>query len=134
MGRPPKAFAVTIVSFALLYYGVAWAVLRCSYDETRSDHEITRYDRYKSEFDSFTRYYIPEEFDCVFSVYHTHSVAEYSSLSHLKRLIPGITLPVSRVESGLRGSLWLTAIFDRSFGISFLIDAPRYLSLSRIRI
>jgi hypothetical protein len=35
-----KSLFAIVVAFALLYYGIAWAVLRCSHDGNDSDQEV----------------------------------------------------------------------------------------------
>jgi hypothetical protein len=130
MNRPfIKTSVVAIVSLVLLYYSVAWAVLRCFHDEHQTNSEMTlsaeRHDK---------------DFNCAGRDYHTEQLAESSSLSQLQRLTVNITshgnefLRWQNVAGEHATVLWLRALFDRVSPPICPFQSPRYLSLSSLRI
>jgi hypothetical protein len=129
MGRLSKIFVVTSASLLLLYYGVAWAVLRCCHDDTYSRYEVARYI-------TSNPYNVHTNIECSNTVNRTESIAESSSPSRLDRLTPNTTphvndfLNLLGAKNQRAGDLYLRAVFETPL----LIDSPRYLSLSILRI
>lgn len=128
-----KVFVMTLISFALLYYGAAWAVLRCCHEKSHSSLSV--FFNSVNPVDSSS-----PELSCLELVYHTESMAQPSSASRLHFLIDGLRM--SSVDSLTsqwvlqhdQSALWPRAVFERFPSFSFLIGLPRYLSLSILRI
>jgi hypothetical protein len=125
-----KVFVVALVAVTLLYYSVAWALLRCSHDNDRS---------------VFFKSFVPTDFSsqelsCLEFAYHTESIAQPSSLFRLLSVIDSFR--VNSVDSSVLqwvvqndpSDLWLRAVFEEVALSSFLIGRPSYLSLSILRI
>lgn len=125
-----KALGAIVVSFVLLYYGIAWAVLGCSHDEEDPDREIALVDGHA----------VPLSLECVGSDYHTELMAGSSSPSKLHRLKRDIAPDTNgflthRTVSGQgAGDVWRRTVFEVLSPLSFPIGLPRYLSLSTLRI
>lgn len=125
-----KALGAIVVSFVLLYYSVAWAVLGCSHDEEDPGHEIALVDGHAG----------PLNLECVGSDYHTELMAGSSSRSELHRLKLDIApdangfLTCRTVSGQGAGDVWRRAAFEILSPLSFPIGLPRYLSLSTLRI
>lgn len=130
MGRLNKIFVVMIVAPVLLYYGVAWAVLRCSHDADDSDHEVALLNGDPVHLD----------LECVGPNLHTESMAEASSPPQRDRLMLDITphvndfLTLRTVTGDAASDVWLRAVFEMSRSLAFLIGPPSYLFLSILRI
>src|SRR5262245_53992536 len=131
MNRPfLKISVVAIVSLVLLYYSVAWAVLRCPHEEVRSEHMLalqnTAVDTPQHPMHSHTA------LDCPKPNYHMESLAGPAAGSELIRLtrdVPShanISLALSGVERDRAEYISLKAVFDKSSPPNFLIDLPRY--------
>jgi hypothetical protein len=138
----PKTFVISLVSFVLLYYSTAWAVLRCFHAENHSDHAVALYDTDVHGKNAYRPSTIDLEtnIDCLDLAYHTESLAGPSSSPQLHRwatrTIPHVADYLNSprwAEDGAR-NFWLRAVFDGPAGVSFFIDARRYLSLSILRI
>ena len=125
-----KGLVAIVVSFVLLYYSVAWAVLACSHHEEDPGHEIALVDGYG----------VSLNLECIDSDYHTELMAGSSSPSELHRLKLDIAPNANgflthRTVSGQgAGDVWLRAVFEILSPLSFPIGSPRYLSLSTLRI
>jgi hypothetical protein len=125
-----KSLVAMLVAFVLLYYSIAWAVLRCSHDGDDSDHEVALLNGDPVHLD----------LECVGPNFHTESMAEASSLPQLDRLMPEVTRHVNdflalQTRSGDAAThVWLRAVFERSRSPAFLIGLPSYLFLSVLRI
>ena len=137
-----KIFVVVTVSFVLLYYSVAWAVLRCSHDEDQSHQEAFLYngDASSQELHYSSPKPVPLNLECVGLDYHTELMAESSSPSELHRLKRDIAPDANGVlthrtvsEYGASDAL-LRAVFENLSSLSFPAGLPRYLSLSTLRI
>ena len=137
-----KSLVVSSVSLVLLYYSAAWAVLRCLHDDDHSDTSVIISDTGAHAEDWHVPFPIhaPASLECISHDYHAESLAGPSSSPQLPRwpariishvtdfsILDGIT------AGGPRG-LWLKAVFDRFAFPILLIDVPRYLSLSVLRI
>jgi hypothetical protein len=129
MGRFNKIFVVMIVAPVLLYYSVAWAVLRCSHDEEHSDHAGSMISGDPVHLD----------FECVGPNVHTETMAETSSPPQLDRLMPEVTrhvnnfLTLQSLLGAAATDFWLRAVFERSRSLGFLIGLPSYLFLTVLR-
>jgi hypothetical protein len=130
------------ISFVLLYYGIAWAVLRCSHDAEHSDHAVAMIDvdaTHKDLHDASLNP-VPLDLECVGPDFHTEAMAEASSPLQLDRLTPDTTphvndfLTVRNVTGDAATDIWLRAVFERSRSLAFLICLPSYLFLSILRI
>jgi len=134
-----KIFLVSLVSFVLLYYSVAWAVLRCSHDEDFANTEEAVADA--SVQVAGSSYSLQSQdgahLDCLGSDYHTETLGGFSDSLRQRHFSTDIA---SRVTDSLFGSEtaesgnhWLRALFDGS-ARAHPIDPPRYLALSVLRI
>lgn len=137
-----KTFVVSLIAIVLVYYSVAWAVLRCSHDEDHIGTETA-----VSVEGLQQRHFVPShvkhpkaDIDCMGSNYHTETLAGSSAPSQLRTLTANITSQVTGFLA-LQGSaevaienLWLWALFDRGSTLPFPTHSPRYLSLSVLRI
>jgi len=138
----PKTFVVSLVSFVLLYYSVAWAMLRCSHEEDHGYHQVALYnaDAHATGSSVASPDHVQAHLDCMAPDYHTESLAGPSSPSQVQRWATQITSPVTDLSSSpsvadeLVRDLWLRAVFDRVPAFTFLVDSPLYLSLSILRI
>jgi hypothetical protein len=125
-----KSLVAMVVAFVLLYYSVAWAVLRCSHDGDDSDHEVALLNGDP----------VHLNLECVGPDYHTESMAGSSSPSQFDRLMPEVTRHVNDFLTLQTGSgdaasdVWLRAVFETSPSLAFLIGLPSYLFLSILRI
>jgi hypothetical protein len=142
MNRPfIKTSVVAIVSLVLLYYSVAWAVLRCFHDEHQTNSEMTLgAERHDKDFNLSSPSQVHSYLDCAGRDYHTETLAELSSLSQLQRLTVNITshgnefLRWQNVAGEHATVLWLRALFDKISPPIWPFQSPRYLSLSTLRI
>jgi len=143
MNRPfIKTSVVTLISLVLLYYSVAWAVLRCLHDEHHANSEITLSDIDQHNkgilLSSPSRAYA--YLDCMGPDYHTESLAGSSSLSQLQWLTVNITSRLDTIQSGQNVAaehardIWLRAVFDRLSPATLPPNSPRYHYLSSLRI
>ena len=119
-----------VVAFVLLYYSVAWAVLRCSHDGDDSEQEIALRNGDPVHLD----------FECVGPNFHTEAMLETSWSPQLGRLMPEVTRYMNdfftlQTRPGEAASdVWLRAVFDASPSLAVLIGLPSYLFLSVLRI
>ena len=130
-----KTGLVSLITYVLLYYSAAWAVLRCFHDEDHSTDiaAVSASDLHaKDAHLPFSRH-VQASLDCLGSNYRTESLAGPSSLTELHRL-------TSRLASRVTDDLTLPGLAaDGSKGIRlspviFQTHPPRYLSLSVYRI
>ena len=139
MMRYLRILFVLTVSFVLLYYSVAWAVLRCSHDEDHSDQEVAQ-----SLEDTASDLAVlnPDSTDieCIGQDYHTEFIASSSLSAEVHRLafhiasgIDAFQILQIRSEHGA-GDVWLRAVFKGLSPLNFLIGISPYLSLSTLRI
>lgn len=127
MSRQFVKIFVLVISFALLYYGVAWSLLRCSHDEEAA-HEATLLNGDQVHLD----------LECIGPNFHTETLAAASSPSQGDRLLPEITRSVNdfltlQTWQGKESDAWLRAVFVMSPSLAFLIGLPSYLVLSVLR-
>lgn len=134
-----KTSVVTILSSVLLYYSVAWAVLRCfdHEDETGSQTAISADGLHHADFVPSHIEHPKAHIGCIGSNYHTETLAGSSSPSQLRTLTTNITQVTRFLALEDNGqvaieNLWLR--FDRASTLPFPTASPRYLSLSVLRI
>lgn len=130
-----------LLSVLLLYYSVAWVVLRCfdHEDETGTQTVISTDGLHQADFRPSHIEHPDADIACMGSNYHTETLAGSSSPSQLRTLTSNIT-QVTRFLA-LEGNadvalenLWLRALFYRASTLPFPTASPRYLSLSVLRI
>jgi hypothetical protein len=138
----PKSLIAMVVAFVLLYYGVAWAALRCSHDAEHSDHAVAMedVDATHQAFDHASASVVALDLECVGPDFHTEAMAEASSPSQLNRSTLDITphvndfLTLQAATGEAATDFRLRAVFERSRSLGFLIGPPSYLVLSVLRI
>jgi hypothetical protein len=133
-----KTAVVSVLTFILLYYGVAWAVLSCFHEEDYAHHPAVISVAAALGDETFLPFSRHDHVnvDCLDFYYHTESLAEGSSSSQLPvRVARDVSHGMDDLTLALAAAqarrLWLKAVLDR---FPFLIDLPRYLSLSVLRI
>jgi hypothetical protein len=137
-----KSVVAIAISIVLLYYGIAWAVLRCSHDAKHADHEVvlqildaTHQDFYHASVNA-----VDLHLECVGPNFHTEAMAEASPPPQLDRLTPDNTphvndfLMLGNVTGDAATDIWLRAVFEGSRSLAFLIGLPSYLFLCILRI
>lgn len=130
------------ISFVLLYYGIAWAVLRCSHNAEHSDHAVATEDVDANHKDLHDASLNPGHLDLesVGPDFHTEAMAEASSPPQLDRFLLDITphvndfLTLRTVTGDAATDIWLRAVFQTPLPLAFLIGLPSYLFLSILRI
>jgi hypothetical protein len=136
-----KTSLVTVLSSVLLYYSVAWAVLRCfdHEDETGAQTAISAGGMHHADFAPSHIEHPTAHIGCIGSNYHTETLAASSSPSQLRTLttnimqVTGFLALDDNAEVAIE-NLWLRALFDRASTLPFPTASPRYLSLSVLRI
>jgi hypothetical protein len=74
-----KTAVLMLVSFVILYYGVAWAILRCAHDAEDSDHGLAWHaDVNENGLLHLAR--LDTDVECLGPVYHQESMAGSSSV------------------------------------------------------
>ena len=141
MNHGLRTFFAALISSVLVYYSVAWAVLRCVHDEDRAGTEtVVSYSGLQSDFFTSPLNQAKADIDCMGSNYHTETLAGSSVPNQLNILTIDITshvngfLTLHGVAEAATENLWRTAVFDRGSTFTFPTDSPRYLSLSVLRI
>jgi hypothetical protein len=124
-----KSLVAVVVAFVLLYYSIAWAVLRCYHDGDDSDHEVAL----------LNGDFVHLDLECVGPNFHTESMAEASSPPQRDRLMLDITphgndFLTLQIRSDAASDVWLRAVFETSPSLAFPIGLPFYLFLSVLRI
>lgn len=127
-----KKTALLAVGAVLLYYSVAWAVLRCPHLENPQVQEITAY-----EPGSWQHHHA--DLDCTGPKYHTEFLAGPSTNSEVLRQV-GVTasqenLLLGFADPALKQSQDFArlALFEDGSSSRLPFDLPRYLSLSVLR-
>jgi hypothetical protein len=137
----PKTCVISIVSFVLLYYSAAWAVLRCVHEEGHSDHAVALVDTDVRDNNAYPQSpsHAETHIDCLNLTFHTESLAGPSSSPQLQSWETQTDSPVadfltspSVTNSAEHPSL--RTVFERSPGLTFLLYSPLYLSLSILRV
>jgi hypothetical protein len=135
-----KTSISSFIALVLVYYSVAWAVLRCSHDkdfantaEAVSDASVQIAGFYSLQSQAGAH------LDCMESDYHMETLAGSSASLQQRLLCIEIGSRVTDLSTfqntgtAESGNLWLRALFDGS-ALTHPIDLPRYLSLSVLRI
>jgi hypothetical protein len=132
-----RAVVAVAISFVLLYYSVAWAVLRCSHDAKHAEYEVALQDPDPTH-EGF--HGVDPDLECPGSNFHTEAMAEASFSRQLDRLLLDMTphindFPTLRiVTANAEIDTWLKTGFESSRLLAFLISLPSYLFLSILRI
>ena len=135
-----KTSVIATISLVLLYYSVAWAVLRCPHQENHSDQEAALYDSSSHAADisiSFEEH--QANIDCTGPKYHTEWLVGSSGPSEILCLTGDFGPYVDafpafpRVVRGQLADVWLRALFDKGSSSTIQIHLLRYLSLSVLR-
>ena len=142
MNRPFfKRTLLAAVSLMLLYYNVAWAVLRCPHQEDHADHELVVYETGRNGATVFlsSPSHRHVDLDCAGPKYHTEWLVGPSTNSELLRLARDVASRVN-VFFGLSslaldqvGNFWLIALSDKP-SATLPFGLPLYISLSVLRI
>lgn len=134
-----KIFLVSVISFVLLYYSVAWAVLRCLHVEGQEKYQVAL-DIGERGSNLASRNDVHDYLDCMGSNYHTESLAGSTVSSELRQQMRDVSaranvlLPLSTMPHDQTLEVWLSAVFDKVSSPPFSIDLPRYISLSVLRL
>jgi len=138
-----KTFVVSLLAIVLVYYSVAWVVLRCLHDEDHAGTEtaVSVAGLHQSDIFSSPLNHPKADIDCMGSNYHLETLAGSSGPTQLNistadigsRVNGFLTLHGVAAETATE-NLWLMALFDRGSRLPFPTDSPRYLSLSVLRI
>ena len=136
-----KAGVVSLLTFVLFYYGVAWAVLICFHEDDNDHHPAVVS---VPDLPGVNNYLLSPchgqvNVDCLDANYHTEALAGPSSLIQhptrvalsVSHVIDDVTLTVAAARARW---LWLKTVFDRIPSTAILINLPRYLSLAVLRI
>jgi hypothetical protein len=137
-----KTPVASVIAIVLVYYSVAWAVLRCPHaeDHTGSETAVSVADMHQRDFSLWPPNHPRADIECLDSSYHTETLAGPSARSQMKTLAADIAsyvntfLTLNDIAQAASENLGLTTLFDRGFASTFPIDSPRYLSLSVLRI
>jgi hypothetical protein len=136
-----QIFLVSLISFIMLYYSVAWAVLRCVHSDAQENYQVTL-----SNADTLSGSHLAspnhahEYIECMGSEYRTELLAGFSLPSGLMRQMRGVVAHggdsslSSIVPQSQAVNFWLSAVFKKLSSVSVLIHLPRYLSLSVLRL
>ena len=140
--RFPKTFVATFLASVMLYYSVAWAVLRCCHEEEHASVEASLsepdlHDGHSSHV-SWPGH-APTQIDCLVFEYHTEILASPASPPQFHRITAAVTpyldnflFPTSLPDNHNRNLL--KNAFTRGSPLFELSDPPLYLSLSSLRI
>lgn len=136
-----RTLVAMAISIVLLYYSIAWAVLRCSHDAEHSDHAVATEDADAThqDFHYASVNSVHLDLECVGPNFHTESMAESSSPPQRDRLMLDITphgndFLTLQIRSDAASDVWLRAVFEASPSLAFPIGLPFYLFLSVLRI
>jgi hypothetical protein len=137
-----KSLVAMVVAFVLLYYGIAWTVLRCSHDAKHADHEVALQDLDATHQGFYHASLNPVGLDleCVGPNFHTEAMAAASSPPQPDRFSLDITphvndfLTLRTVTGDAAADTWLRTVFERPPSLAFLVGVPSYLFLSIFRI
>ncbi len=137
-GRLLKTSIVAAISVVLLYYNIAWAVLRCPHQENHDDLEVVVYDS-GAHGAEFSLSYLDQNqasLDCTGPKYHTESLAGSSATPDLLRLAGGVVshlTPLFDLTHLAPEDVRLDAALNNVVPPIPSIYLPRYLSLSVLR-
>ncbi|HEV8719700.1 MAG TPA: hypothetical protein VGW77_03565 [Candidatus Binatia bacterium] len=135
-----KIILVSLVAFVLLYYSVAWAVLRCFHIEGQENYQVALDTGERATGSNLASPNdVHEYLDCMGSDYHTETLAGVSESLQQRLLSRDIASRVGDISifqntaTAESGNHWLRALFDGA-ARAHPIGPPRYLSLSVLRI
>lgn len=137
-----KNFVVSLIAIVLVYYSVAWAVLRCFHEEDFSNSDAAVSDASDhTDFSSYSLHRHQDEahLDCMRFDHHTETLAWSSSASQLHMEFDPINsrvtafLPSPGVGGPAKENCWL-ALLGTSRGFPYSTDSPLYLYHSVLRI
>jgi hypothetical protein len=134
-----KATISSFIALVLVYYSVAWVVLRCSHDEDFAHTDGAVADA--SGRTAGSSYSLQSQggvhLNCLGSDYHTETLGGFSDSLQQRHFSTDIASRVTDLSYGSgtaeSGNHWLRALFNGA-ALAHPIDPPRYLSLSVIRI
>jgi hypothetical protein len=137
-----KMFVVSLVTFVLLYYSAAWAVLSCFDGEDHFHERINASEMgsYDSQVHLANGGHRHDFIDCAAPEFHVETLAGPVSLAFLVRAFADLQL---HSNDSLRGGvsanalarfLGLNYLFRRTSNLPQLSDIPLYLSLAVLRI
>jgi hypothetical protein len=137
-----KASVASLIAIVLVYYSVAWAVLRCSHaeDHTGTETSVLVAGMQQKNFSPSPLNHPKADIDCMRSSYHTQTLAGSSAPSQMKILTADVTsrvnefLTLNDIAEAASENRWLTVLFDRGSTFPFPTHSRRYLSLSVLRI
>ena len=137
-----KTCIASLIAIVLLYYGAAWAVLRCFHDEDHAISEATLSvaDLHDRDFLLWSRDHANTNLDCMGPNYRTETLAGSSAPSKLKLSTTEVTsrlndfLTLQGIGRAATKSFWLSGVIEPGSPLGFLIDSPRYLFLSILRV
>lgn len=137
-----KTSVVTVVSLVLLYYGVAWAVLRCAHHEVNPDHVVAVHDfSSHGAVNGLASPSVPGVYlDCTDGDYHLESLAGPSTSSELLRLLGDTaphtkaTLPLPNIVRERDQDLGMKAFVNGVSSPTSATAPPRFLSISVLRL
>ena len=136
-----QIFLVSLISIVMLYYSVAWAVLRCFHSDAQENYQVIL-----STGDTLTASHLAslnhahEYIECMGSEYRIEFLAGSSLPSGLLRQLRGAaahggdSLPSSIVSQSPAVNFWLSAFIEELSSVTVPIHLPRYLSLSVLRL
>jgi hypothetical protein len=130
-----------LIALVLVYYSVAWAVLRCAHDEDFTNAAASVSDAGAHTTDSSYSFQSQDgaHLDCLGSDYHTETLGGFSAPLQQRLSSTDIAFRVTDLSilrgagTAESGNHWLRALFDGS-ARAYPIGSPRYLSLSVLRI
>ena len=130
--------AVIVLSVALMYSGVAWAVNNCLREHAHSEHEAAEHHHHEQDSESHKDSHDPSN-----PIVHCASLFHYAGPSavvasfNLFRSGKALPLHVSLVPDAffpdIKTNVWLQSLFKRILTVSFPIDRP-HLFLSVLQI
>ena len=129
-----KRFLCSVIVLVLVYYSVAWAVLRCSHEDDFTNAEVV------SDASTYGARQDGAHLDCMGSEYYTETLAGVSASLEQRVLSTDIASHATDLSNlhgtgtAENGNLWLSALFDHRSVHSSRIGLPLYLSISVLRI
>jgi hypothetical protein len=135
--RQLKELTVIALSVVFVYYGVAWAVLKCFHEDASSPIGAYSLD---TEVGFLEPEHAPTNLECLGGTYRTESMAASSSTVRVfDRSAQSASnfngfLTLQLATANLASDLWLRFVFERAVTSFVPIRLPRHLSLSVFRI
>lgn len=137
-----KTFVVSLVSFVLLYYSAAWAVLGCFDGEDHSHHGsiVSSVGLYEDHVNTAFNGHAHDFIDCSRVDYHVETLAPPTSPTQLDRFsaesrsVSSACLCARIVADESAREHWLRTVAQKNSSLPHLSELPLYLSLSVFRI